>query len=51
MATHSSLLAGEISWTEEPGELQLMGSLTVGEDLLNELIFHSIHAPHLQMDI
>ena len=21
MATHSSILAGEISWTEEPGEL------------------------------
>ena len=26
MATHSSILAWEISWTEEPGELQSMGS-------------------------
>ena len=27
MATHSSILAWEIPWTEEPGELQSMGSL------------------------
>ena len=26
MATHSSILAWEISWTEEPGWLQFMGS-------------------------
>jgi len=26
MATHSSILAGRISWTEEPGGLQSMGS-------------------------
>ena len=26
MATHSSILAWEILWTEEPGELQPMGS-------------------------
>ena len=26
MATHSSILAGEIPWTEEPGGLQTMGS-------------------------
>ena len=26
MATHSSILAWEIPWTEEPGGLQLMGS-------------------------
>ena len=25
-ATHSSILAWEISWTEEPGRLQFMGS-------------------------
>ena len=24
--THSSILAWEISWTEEPGQLQSMGS-------------------------
>ena len=26
MATHSSILAWEIPWTEEPGELQSTGS-------------------------
>ena len=26
MTTHSSTLAWEITWTEEPGELQSMGS-------------------------
>ena len=26
MATHSSILAGEIPWTEQPGRLQSMGS-------------------------
>ena len=28
--THSSILAWEIPWTEEPGGLQLMGSQRVG---------------------
>ena len=28
MATHSSILAWKISWTEEPGGLQSMGSVT-----------------------
>ena len=32
MATHSSTLAWKISWTEEPGRLQSMGSLRVGHD-------------------
>ena len=26
METHSSILAGKIPWTEEPGGLQFMGS-------------------------
>ena len=26
MATHSSILAWGVPWTEEPGELQFMGS-------------------------
>ena len=30
MATHSSILAWEIPWTEEPGRLQSMGSQKVG---------------------
>ena len=29
MATHSSILAWEIPWTEEPGGLQSMGSQSV----------------------
>ena len=33
MATHSSILAWEISWTEEPGGLQSMGSQRVRHDL------------------
>ena len=32
MATHSSVLAWEISWTEEPGRLQSTGSQRVGHD-------------------
>ena len=32
MATHSSILAWKISWTEEPGGLQPMGSQTVRHD-------------------
>ena len=31
-APHSSTLAWKIPWTEEPGGLQSMGSLTVGHD-------------------
>ena len=31
-ATHSSSLAWRISWTEEPGGLQFMGSQRVGHD-------------------
>ena len=30
MVTHSSTLAWKIPWTEEPGRLQTMGSLRVG---------------------
>ena len=36
MATHSSILAWEISWTEEPGRLQSMGSQRVGYDLVTK---------------
>ena len=32
MATHSSTLAQEIPWMEEPGGLQSMGSPRVGHD-------------------
>ena len=32
MATYASILAWTISWTEEPGGLQSMGSQRVGHD-------------------
>ena len=32
MATHSSILALEIPWTEEPSGLKSMGSQRVGQD-------------------
>ena len=32
MATHSSILAGESPWTEEPGGLQSTGVQRVGHD-------------------
>ena len=32
MATHSSILAWKISWTEELGQLQSMGSQRVGHN-------------------
>ena len=37
MATHSSFLVWRISWTEEPGRLQAMGSQRVGHDW-NDLV-------------
>ena len=36
MATHSSILAWEIPWTEEPGGLQSMGLQRVRHDLATE---------------
>ena len=32
MATHPSILASRIPWTEKPGGLQFMGSQRVGHD-------------------
>ena len=37
MAAHSSILAWEISWTEEPGGQQSMGSQIVGHDLMTKI--------------
>ena len=37
MAPHSSTLAWKIPWTEEPGGLQSMGSLRVGQDWATSL--------------
>ena len=36
MVTHSSILAWEIPWTEEPGRLQSMGSQRIGHNLATE---------------
>ena len=33
MEIHSSILAWEIPWTEEPGGLQSLGSQRIGHDL------------------
>ena len=34
MATHSSILASRIPWTEEPGRWQSIGSKRVGHDCM-----------------
>ena len=39
MATHSSTLAWKIPWTEEPGELQSMGSQWIKHDWATSLYF------------
>ena len=36
MATHSSILAWKIPWTEQPGGLQSMGSQRVRHDLVSK---------------
>ena len=36
MATHSSILAWEIPWTEKPGGLQSMGLPRVEQDLATQ---------------
>ena len=36
MATHSSILAWRVAWTEEPGRIQSMGLPRVGHNLADE---------------
>ena len=44
MAPHSSTLAWKIPWTEEPGRLQSMGSLRVGNNSVTSLsLFTFMH--------
>ena len=38
-ATHSSIHTWKIPWTEEPGQLQSMGSQRVGHDCVTSLHF------------
>ena len=40
MATHSSVLAWKIPWTEEPDRLQFMGSQRVGHNWGTGLVAH-----------
>ena len=42
MATHSSILAWKIPWTEDSGRLQSMGSQRVGHNSATSLT-HDIH--------
>ena len=44
MATHSSILAWEIPWTEEPGRLQSMGSQKDTTERLTLSLFQSVKA-------
>ena len=46
-ATHSSILAWRIPWTEEPGGLQSMGSQRVGHSWASE----HMHSRHMEYDI
>ena len=40
MATHCSILAWKISWTEDPGRLQSMVSQRVGHNWMTNSLFH-----------
>ena len=44
-ATHSSILAWETSWTEEPGRLQSTGSQKTGQNLVTK---HQTSSPKQQ---
>ena len=44
MVTHCSLLAWRITWTEEPGRLQSMGSQRVLHDLVTAAAAKSLHS-------
>ena len=49
LVTHSSTLAWEIPWTEEPGRLQSMGSLRVGHDSSDFTFTFHFHALEKEM--
>ena len=51
MATHFSILAWRIPWTEEPGRLQSMGLQTVGHDrAINTFTFIQYHNQDIDID-
>ena len=49
MATHSSTLAWQIPWMENPGRLQSMGSLGVGHNWATSLSLFHFHALEKEM--
>ena len=49
MATHASILAWRIPWTEEPGGLQSMGSPRVGRDRAADTHFHTGGTVHVHL--
>ena len=49
MAPHSSTLAWKISWKEEPGRLQSLGSLRIGHNL-SDFTF-TFHFPALEKEM
>ena len=49
MAPHSSTLAWKITWLEEPGRLQFMGSLRVRHNWATSLSLFSFHALEKEM--
>ena len=42
MAPHSSTFAQKLPWMEEPGRLQSMGTLRVGNDFIVPFHFHAL---------
>ena len=51
MATHSSILAWEIPWTEEPGVLQSMGSCKTQTQLGDSTVTTILQANQLTQEI
>ena len=51
MAPHSSTLAWQIPWTEEPGGLQSMRSLRVGHDWATSLSLFTFHFHALEKEM
>ena len=49
MATHSIILAWRIPWTEEPGELQSMGSQRVRHDRVTNTHTHTTTVSTISM--
>ena len=45
MATHSSILAWRIPWTEEPGGLQCLGLQRIGHDLVTKKQYNVMGFP------